>query len=55
MTPEQFADAMREIAKNSGDTEMAHGDADDLLCKVLTQLGYGEGVKIFEEMDKWYA
>jgi hypothetical protein len=56
MTPTEFADAMMKIARtSSGDPEAAHGNADDLLCKVLTELGYGEGVKVFEGMDKWYA
>lgn len=56
MTPEQFRDRMKEIdEKYSADTEGAHGRADDLLCEVLRHLGYGEGVAIFEKMDKWYA
>ena len=32
-----------------------HKDADDLMCEVLSSLGYIEGVRIFEEMEKWYA
>ncbi len=55
MTPAQFADEMMKIARQTGDTEMSHCDADDLLCKVLAELGYADGVKIFTEMDKWYA
>ena len=55
MTPEQFAADMREIAKFDADPEGAHSMADDLLCKLLTELGYAEGVKVFEDMDKWYA
>lgn len=29
--------------------------ADKLMCDVLTQLGYGEGVEIFKNAPKWYA
>lgn len=51
---EEFAEKMAEIAKG-GDVEASHGDADELMCQVLTEWGYGDGVKIFEEMSKWYA
>ena len=54
MTPQEFAKKMQEISEN-GDTEISHGDADDLMCSVLEFWGYKEGVKIFKEMDKWYA
>ena len=55
MTPEEFAVRMREIANNTGDKEAAHCDADDLLCEMLNELGYGEGVRYFQAMEKWYA
>ena len=56
MTPEQFREAMKEIdAKYGADTEGAHALADDLICKVLRELGYGEGIDAFEAMHKWYA
>ena len=56
MTPKEFAKEMQNICLLShDDREIAHCDADDLLCQVLRELGYGEGVDIFEEMDKWYA
>ena len=56
MSPDEFRDRITEIAKRAPyDPEDAHGKADDLMCEILTNLGYGEGVKIFEEMDKWYA
>ena len=31
-----------------------HIEADALMCSVLTQLGYGEGVLNFLTMEKWY-
>lgn len=68
MTPEEFAERMRElIVKNTHpieflgddvpyfDPEDCHPEMDELLCKVLKQLGYGEGVDIFKNTKKWYA
>jgi hypothetical protein len=56
MTPEQFKEAMAAIFPAEGyDEEGAHSDADRLMCKLLVTLGYGEGVRIFEDADKWYA
>ncbi len=51
-----FADAMREIAKQAeDDEERSHAIADGLMCDLLRELGYGEGIDIFESMPKWYA
>ena len=55
MTPEQFRDAMLKLANNQQDKEGRHCDMDDLLCAVLEELGYREGVRIFQDTDKWYA
>jgi hypothetical protein len=57
MTPKEFKEEMRKIfpVNESEDTESAHGSGDALLCEVLRSLGYGDGVKIFEEADKWYG
>ena len=49
-----FANEMRRIDRNNC-TEMAHILADELMCKLLRELGYSEGVDIFEKMDKWYS
>ena len=54
LTPQEFADQMREIC-NSGDEEALHVSADNLLTDVLTSLGYGDGVAIFNRTPKWYA
>ncbi len=54
ITPEEFASRLKELA-NMGDIETAHAEADELMEEILTQLGYGEGIKVFEAMDKWYA
>lgn len=54
ITPEMFAEKMRELA-NEWNEETGHICADDLMVKVLNQLGYGEGTEIFEGMSKWYS
>lgn len=54
ITPQKFAEEMRELA-NDWDEETGHICADDLMVKVLNQLGYGEGTEIFEGMSKWYS
>lgn len=58
ITPAQLEDMMNDIlekAEKSGDKEMAHREADELLCRTLDSLGYGAGVKIFAKLHKWYA
>jgi len=52
---EWFAYKMRECATRSYSRANAHIEADDLMCAQLRRLGYGDGVDVFEEMDKWYA
>lgn len=54
MTPEEFQAAMAAIFHDY-DQEIAHIEADDLMVKLLTQLGYGEGAAIFDNASKWYA
>jgi len=46
--------AMKECIDN-GDTEVAHGNADDLLCNLLVELGYKKVIDVYNEVDKWYA
>lgn len=60
-TPEEFATKMRNIPKTLDsygmpwDAEDSHILADDYMCDLLRELGYEEGVYIFENMNKWYA
>jgi hypothetical protein len=53
MTPEEFKERMEKC--RSEDIEAGHGYADDLMCELLRSLGYGEGIEVFENMEKWYA
>lgn len=34
---------------------MAHSIADDILCAVLIDLGYGDVVAEYNNVPKWYA
>lgn len=53
MTPEEFLTRMKELADREY-VEIEHETADALLCEVLTSLGYGEGVKVYNAMPKWH-
>ena len=60
MTPNEFAEAMRAAHEGFHDflgDDMAsrHMHMDNLMCELLTDLGYEEGVKIFEFTCKWYG
>ena len=55
-TPKEFKERMREIYDTiGGDPASAHSRMDRLMMKVLDELGYHEGVVIFELQDKWYS
>lgn len=49
-----FANEMRRLAKMDN-PEVAHYKADMVMCELLSELGYGDGVEIFKDMFKWYA
>lgn len=65
MTPEEFKKAMIKIRKEIHevpvrgteviDLEDSHVESDNLLCKALREAGYGDGIDIYEKMEKWYA
>lgn len=56
MNPEEFALMADKIAKDcQGDPEMSHSNLDDLMAKVLRELGYGKGVDIIESTIRWCA
>ena len=56
ITPNELSAMLKNIkVKKGGDPEACHANADDLLCLVLKQLGYGEAVEIFDSLPKWYA
>ena len=59
--PEDFAKAMKDIEnkyegeEKSISVEEMHREMDELLCKTLRNLGFGEGIDIYEQNPKWYA
>lgn len=44
-----------EAKSTTWDKEDFHLAADDLICNLLIELGYGQGVKVFLDTPKWYA
>lgn len=56
MNAQEFKAHMQLISVQAReDIEAAHIEADDLLCNQLSELGYTEGIKIFQSMEKYYA
>lgn len=50
-------EAIQEIENkcHSGDKEMDHSRADEVLCDFLKSLGFFDLVEAWEKVDKWYA
>lgn len=55
MSPKDFEEKMQELADREFDEETRHVAMDELMCKVLIQLGYDKGVDIFDHTEKWYS
>jgi hypothetical protein len=53
MSPRLFELLMEDLA--SLDAEERHSRADELMCNLLKQLGYGKAVEVFDSWEKWYA
>jgi len=41
--------------QNSGDKEIAHIEADKILCNLLVSLGYADVVEEWDKVGKWYS
>lgn len=56
-TPEEFKKKMIAIREEFGehDEEVCHIRMDVLMSRVLTELGYGDGIHEFVITKKWYA
>jgi len=50
-------DALRELAEcqENYDIEIAHLNADEVLCTLLTALGYEDVVTEYNKVPKWFA
>lgn len=56
MTPEEFAAEMEGIYERfDDDPEFGHWHMDNCMCDLLRELGYGDGIDIFNKQSKWYA
>lgn len=61
MPPNDDCDWASYIADQCGngsretDIEIVHARADDMLCELLTQLGYEKTVEAYQKVPKWYA
>ena len=54
MSPKEFTEKMKALAEKYGEEEF-HIAADRLMGDLLTSIGYGEGVDVFEKTSKWYS
>ncbi len=54
MTAAEFTEQLK-AADALDSPEQGHEDADMVLCDLLKELGYGEGVEVFLKMTRWYA
>jgi hypothetical protein len=54
MTREEAIQRLTDL-NVGGDLEAEHYEADKVLCELLTSLGYGDVVQVWEQIDKWYA
>lgn len=43
------------VEQNNPDTEMAHYNADEAICTLLSDLGYEDVVREWDKVRKWYA
>lgn len=53
-TREEAMQKLREQINNY-DIQVAHYEADWVLCKLLVALGYEDVVRLYQQVDKWYA
>lgn len=54
MTPEEAVAVLSSLA-SSGDYEMAHVEADNVLCALLRFHGHDDVVAAWDKVGKWYA
>jgi hypothetical protein len=54
MTREEAIETLKTLAKDL-DGEVAHKEADVVLCQLLFTLGYGDVVDEYHRIYKWYA
>lgn len=56
MSPDHAIAKLQVIqAMYANDPEVAHSHADEVLCDLLTLLGYADVVAEWRQMQRWYA
>lgn len=55
LTPEEARERLDSLTGEDKDFEIAHHEADKILCAVLRHFGQHELVRIYGEVGKWYA
>lgn len=51
----ETAISLLRMEQRNSDTEMAHSNADGVLCELLKALGYADVVEEYEKVEKWFA
>lgn len=56
MTGQEAIAELNELVKlSAGDQEAAHSRGDEVLCELLTSIGYDDVVEVWNKINKWYA
>lgn len=51
---QKYLERLRNL-EELDDPEKIHGEADDILCELLRELGYAEVVECYNSLPRWYA
>ena len=54
MDTSDYIKVLREEQRNE-DIEVAHANADTILCNLLIELNYKDVVSEYRKIDKWFA
>ena len=55
MSPEDFKTEMIRIVWDEyTDLGSQHAKADELMCKLLTSLGYEDGIEVYEQLERYF-
>lgn len=50
-----YEEMMLRVSESEDDEEEAHRKADQILCRLLIELGYDRLIDAWEEVRKWYS
>ena len=52
---DEFNEKMKYISENQWRIGECHIEMDIEMCRILKKLGFGKGIEIFEDTEKWYS